>query len=112
MIAKGIIKLKDVLQQMDTSAEPFSIAFVTFNRKRKEGGEVKRYTNCISTGTRNKGERKPTANPVTVAPANATSKRPDHFRNATRNLQLLPSRQIRKLHILLITEFNGKKVIL
>lgn len=99
------------MEHLDTSAEPFSITYVTYSKSSRQGGTVKRYSNCISTGTRNKGERKQKVR-TTVQVPTGTTKRPDHFKNATRNLQLLPSRQIRKLHIWLIIEFNGKKVIL
>lgn len=111
MIAKGIIKLRDVLQQMDTSAEPFSIAYVTYSKSEKKGGVIKRFSNCISTATRKKGERKEKAT-ATAEASKSWAKNPAHFINATRNLQLLDSKQLRKLHIWLIIEFNGMKVIL
>ena len=38
-------------------------------------------------------------------------KDPNHFKNATRNIYIPISKQIRKCKIRLITEFNGQKVV-
>lgn len=81
------------------------------NRRKKEGGRCENYNSCLTTGTRMKGERKQ----AKVKPLNETSsilKNPSHFSNATRNLVLFPSKQIRKVHIWLILTFNNQKVII
>lgn len=99
---------------MDGSAEPFSIAYVKYNRRENSGGDIARYDSCLCTGTRAKGTRQEKSRQALVKPEQREkqAKNPNHFLNATRNLQVLPSFVIRKLHIWLIIEFNGMKVIL
>ncbi len=109
------IRLKEVLRRMDSSAEEFSIAYVKYNKRQKTGGDIARFERCICTGTRAKGTRQEKSRQTLVKPqveAKKQARNPNHFVNATRNLQVLPSFVIRKLHIWLIIEFNGIKVIL
>jgi hypothetical protein len=111
---------------------PFQIAFVTADRdawrrynrinaelkalnpedpKRKDlqsqmesidlGGKVIRHTPCVLTGTRGKHAKTMTE----------MVKNPRHWVNKTRNIQLQPSEQIRKIHNALIVEFNGQPVL-
>lgn len=108
----GYIRLKEVIEIMDrvdSDDKPvlFDIKFVTIDNKRDTGGqiiEVNKARKCI--GKRNGkvvfDSRKP-------ASADKVKKDPHHWENATRNI-LLQNGQIRKIHIRLIIEFNGKKV--
>ncbi|MCQ4039738.1 hypothetical protein [Riemerella anatipestifer] len=41
---------------------------------------------------------------------NIDFKKPNHFANRTRNIKL-PDGQIKKINILFIQEYNGKKVV-
>ncbi len=109
-----VIRLKEVLQRLDTSAEPFSISYVKLDRRKKKGGEIVRFEKCLATRSRAKGTRSDKIRIIKIQPSPEpkATKKPNHFANATRNVQVLPSFVIRKLHIWLILEFNGMKVIL
>jgi hypothetical protein len=111
MATQQVIRLSEVLQQMDAATEPFQISFVTANKRKKEGGIIENYPACLSTGSKAPGERKP-ASVKPLNEVNSVLKNPNHFRNATRNLLLFPSKQIRKVHIWLILTYNGQKVII
>lgn len=109
------IRLSEALEQMDQLDEfgkpaRFQIKFVTANRNLGTGGEIIEIKNgrkCV--GTRKgkvvfdmrKADARTTPPPI--------PKDPHHWANSTRNI-LLPNGQIRKVHIRLIIEFNGKKV--
>lgn len=113
-MAGNYIRLTEVLDLMDALDSngdpiPFSIRFVTANRKDKTGGEIITIDKAVKcVGKDKKG------NPVIdtrrkETPDLTKPKNPNHWSNATRNL-FLPNGQIRKVHIRLIIEFNGQKV--
>lgn len=103
---EGVITLKDALQAMN-SGELFSMRWVTFDRKRKTGGEIKEESGCKLSGQDYREQRE--HNPKGVqAPS---SKLPAHYRNRTRNI-VLPNGDVRKVNIWFIIGFNGKKVAL
>lgn len=100
-----MIKLIDALNLMDDfdrngNPVPFQIKFFTM-----EGEPI-----IIEQGVKCIGKKN---GQVVFDKPNTTKKakkNPDHFKNATRNIQL-PNGQIRKCKIRLITEFNHKKVV-
>ena len=106
-----MIKLLDALNLMDAIDKedkpiPFSITYVTYNRKNKTGGEVVSIEQAVKCITMRKGKV------VYDTRKMSSAKRPpNHYRNSTRNLLIVGTDQIRKLNIRLITEFNGQKVI-
>jgi len=87
----------------------FNIAVREYNRQNKMGGRLRRYRkasllmlpkkNRLSEIERLKHKRKVVA-----------EKKPNHFLNRTRNIKLATG-EIKKINILLITEFNGQKVV-
>jgi hypothetical protein len=98
-----MIKLIDVLNQMDDmdvtgQPIPFSIKFIT-----KDGEEVflEQAVKCVG---------KVGGKVVFDKPRIKSTKKPNHFKNATRNIYIPVSGQVRKCKIRLITEFNGIKV--
>ncbi|MFY0628690.1 MAG: hypothetical protein JXR07_20525 [Reichenbachiella sp.] len=107
-----MILMNQVLDQMMRvdhrgNPVPFSIQFCTLNKKKKEGGQLITVDKAIlswNTG----GATTPKNDQPTKA--NVAGKKPNHYRNRTRNL-VLPNNEIRKVHISLITEFNGQEVI-
>lgn len=102
------IRLADALQQMETATTGFSLRFVKASRTRRTGGQIVEWHDCrLSRPKYVKGQAQPVSLP-TQAPA---SHLPAHFRNATRNLSLGTSSQIRKVNIWLILSFNGQKVV-
>ena len=106
-----MIRLIDALNLMDEvdkegSPVPFSIKYVTYNRKSKTGGEVISIAHAMKCVTKRGGKV------VYDGRQKSGSKRnPNHFKNSTRNLNIAGTDQIRKCNIRLITEFNGQKVI-
>lgn len=81
---------------------PFSITFVTANRKKGTGGEFRTYSGCILS--KNNMEL-----PLHQRSSTFT-KAPRHFENATRNIQT-PEGDIIKVHIRLIKRVNGQDII-
>jgi hypothetical protein len=108
MIASSV-RLSDALRQMEESEERFSIRFVKADRRRKTGGQIVEWHNCQLSKRRVLGPRRPLeAAAVTDAPGRT----PDHYRNATRNIVQGNSSQPRKVHIWLLLEFNGQRVVI
>ena len=100
-----MIKLIDALNLMDDfdmngNPIPFSIKFFSI-----EGEEIfiEMAVKCIGK-TQEKGV-------VFDKPSLKQKKKPAHQKNATRNLYIPLSNEIRKCKIRLITEFNGQKVV-
>lgn len=87
------------------SGELFDVVVVSYNKENKTGGKVKKYVSVCT---------KPRHGEVKVS--KKKRKDPEHKSNATRNLyqyiQNLPTSTIRKIHIFLIIEVNGQKVML
>jgi len=99
-----LIPLSEVLKQMErTDAKgkpvPFDIAVCTYDRFRKKGGERLELKQVVVYRQKH----------VKKTPSDKT-KIPNHYENGTRNLLILSSGQIRKIHIRLIEKFNGKIV--
>ena len=112
-MAGNYIRLAEVLVKMDELDNkghpiPFSIKFVTANRKTGTGGEVIEIDKCVKCVGK-KGDGTPIIDTRKLGQPVAPTKDPHHWANSTRNL-LLPNNQIRKIHIRLIIEFNGYKV--
>lgn len=104
------ILLRDALHEMDQVSSsgipvPFSLKFVTADRKRKTGGEIIEVKDAIKCIGKKNG--------MVIYDGNTLSRKekaPSHYENATRNIAL-PNGSIRKIHIRLIIEFNAQKVI-
>ena len=107
----GYIRLSDVLHQMeqlDAENNPvaFDVKFVTHDKKRDIGGEIISVDGARKCVGKRNGK---VVFDVRAKKDDKPVKDPHHFLNATRNI-VLKNGQIRKLHIRLIIEFNGKKV--
>ncbi len=72
------------MEQTDKEGLPFSLKFVTADRKRKTGGDLIELHGCKLKGM--------------------------DVKHATRNI-LLSSGKIRKVHIRLIIEYNGHTIV-
>lgn len=98
--------LRDVLIEMKNmngkNPVPFSIAFRTYNQQNGLGGKIKRYAKATLMQAPRKKSVKRLADKTPF-------KNPNHYKNRTRNINT-PDGE-RKLNILFIIEFNGKKVI-
>ena len=106
---ENLIFLNEVLNQMralkDEKQTPFSLEWRTFNSKNKMGGKLKLVSNAILCMALPKKEK--SKNPKSI---NRIKKNPNHWVNRTRNIET-PGGDIVKVHIDLITKFNGKRVI-
>lgn len=107
MPEKEFIELKDVIAIMD-SGQVFDITFVSADVKRGTGGEMKTRTNMVKSGT-----VKTVSNDEIDAEYKMKKKvNPNHFQNSTRNIHPTTNpRELTKIHLRLITRFNGKRVL-
>lgn len=116
-----LISLREVLEDMAKRENPFSITFITLDKKRKKGGEIIRIEKGIQSGEnemslkdiytagyKNVGTDAHISSDGKIY--NDKSRRPEHYKHRTRNIFICGTSQIRKVHIRLITEFNSKKV--
>ena len=114
-----MIALRDVLNTMEAQDNggnllPFSLKVVTYNEQQQTGGEIL----VIDQGTLSDEGKKTPVTPPNPAQAilkevrkmDKRKKDPNHNVNYTRNIRVLPGGNIRKIHPLLIIEFNGQKV--
>jgi hypothetical protein len=103
------IDLVDVIKEMEETTYPFSITFTTANPKQKTGGK----NITINQALLSKPNQTTTQNAPTITEKELPHKKyaPNHFKNRTRNIRIIPGSEIRKVHIYLIRRFNGKKVI-
>jgi hypothetical protein len=101
-----VIELREVLDLIE-SGKPFDITFVTADRKKGTGGEIKRYTGWVKCDLSAMPEPVLRRNKI---PINIV-KDHQHRQHKTKNIMNPVTRDIRKVHIRLITEFNGKRVV-
>ena len=94
---------------MEEGEERFSIRFVKADKRRKTGGQILEWDNCLLSKRRVIGPRRPA---VAADETDASSRMPGHYRNATRNIVQGNSSQPRKVHIWLLLTFNGQHVII
>jgi hypothetical protein len=111
---KPIITHKQMLAAMAAAIEPFSLRYVKLNEQQGTGGEVVALSGQLLS-SKGQPEEAPTLGP---APADVEEleawvrRNPNHFENMTRNLKSTVNGRYTKVHIYLITEFEGKKVII
>ena len=110
MIANSV-RLTEVLRQMEEGEETFSIRFMRADRGRGTGGQIESWHQCRLSSRRAQGPLG-TGRPSGPAGPVPSSRMPSHYQNATRNIVQGQSSQPRKIHIWLILEFNGQKVVL
>jgi hypothetical protein len=97
-----MIRVADMLKQMlmktsDGEFIPFRITFVKCDLKRNTGGQKVSLASSVLEGGPSSKDK----------PRN-----PNHHRNYTRNIRAAEGDRIMKIHVLLVTQFNGAKVIL
>jgi hypothetical protein len=105
-----VILLRDALRMMDRLNHkgepiPFSLSFVTANRRKDTGGKIKEIKGAILSK-----HNKALPQHVRTVDGFGGSKKPSHYENSTRNIQA-PDSSITKVHIRLILTFNGQKII-
>jgi len=87
---------------------PFSMEVCTWNKSTRMGGERLVVKKAIIYNGR-KQQQKTAITQTNAAPA-PPKRNPNHDLNQTINILLLPSNQIRTVHIRLIERFNNKTV--
>lgn len=121
MEGKSIIQLKQVLAEMEAATEPFSLRFVKLNEQKGTGGEVVPLSGQLLSGKGTGQQLAPAPDPMPALSGAADDvdeleawlrRNPNHYDNMTRNLVSTINGHYTKVHIYLITEFNGKKVII
>lgn len=74
---------------------PFAITFVTCDQKKDEGGNKITLTDALLVGG---------------AGSVSNVRNPNHFENYTRNIRAVNGDRLIKIHALLVTQFNGRRV--
>lgn len=91
------------------AGQPFSIAFITADRRKNTGGELIEVDKAYKSGYVDPHERRKMQQ---LQPASdMIRKSPNHYENSTRNIVITVNSQVRKVHIRLIRKFNGKTVL-
>jgi hypothetical protein len=100
------ITLKDVLDWIDTGS-PCDLLVITCDAKQNKGGEEL----GLKKARKHNPVKAASQAAITAAqPKTSIRRNPNHFENSTRNM-ILPNGEIRKIHIRLIRQFNGKIVM-
>lgn len=97
----------DEVTKIMASGETFSVRFVKFDAKRKIGGQIREFKSVV--GSLNSSKQ--------LNPTGVPSKRAqNHFDNMTRNVFIVlggyATETAKKIHLNLILEVNGRKLIL
>jgi hypothetical protein len=101
----NVIELYEVIQQIDTG-EPFNMTYVTADRKKGTGGQIRHCKNWVRCDLATMPEPVLRRNKVYEV-----ARDPRHQEHKTKNIMNPATRDIRKVHIRLITEFNGRRVV-
>jgi hypothetical protein len=110
MQSADTIGIKEMMDYIKTS-KPFAIRYTTWNEQTGRGGDEKFILNAQrlfgEDVKENEGIRNNINNLV------AATKNPNHFANSTFNIRVVAAGRgdIRKVHVQLVTEFNGKTVL-
>ena len=109
-----MISLRDALNVMravdaDEEPVPFSLKVVEYNEQLGTGGGFFEVERAILTQSGKKSQKKGRFNEILLEKEKIL-KNPNHFDNLTLNITLLPSRNIRKIHVHLITRINGERL--
>jgi hypothetical protein len=105
---------KQMMAAMAAAVEPFSLRYVKLNEQKGTGGELVAISSQLLS-SKGQASAAPTIGP---APADVEEleawlhRNPNHYENMTRNLKSTVNGRYTKVHIYLITEFEGKKVII
>lgn len=83
------------------------IQFVKLDKKAKTGGQIRVYPKAKMYNLPKQPDKRKNPSQRAVLPI---ARNPHHDTHGTINLQL-PNRQVRTVHVKLITRFNGKKVL-
>lgn len=111
-----IITIRQMLRTME-GGDPFSITFITYDRRRRKGGAVRTFPEAELLQRKKKEvEGRPmTRREKAGLPADFSEKSPRHRKWYTRNIRILqdghPTALVKKIHPPLVVFFNGKNVV-
>lgn len=108
-----MITFRHILNKLH-DGEICNIDVVTYDRKRRTGGQVKSYR-CILAQKATAPAHRPST-PKKTPTKNTVGRDPNHKKWYTRNVQLVTNDDfltpiIKKIHIPLIVQFNGQNVV-
>jgi hypothetical protein len=112
----GMITVKQALFNMKTG-EVFSLRVVSYDRKRKKGGEIDEYHEAVLLREAEYTDMKPARamTPIEAMKTRLDRRDPNHQDFKTANIRILqnghPTSLIKKIHLPLLVEFNGKTVV-
>jgi hypothetical protein len=101
-----VIELYEVINHID-SGMPFTMTYITADRRKGTGGQLKQCTNWVRCDLATMPEVVLRKNRIHYE----MEKNPNHPDHKTKNIMNPATRDIRKVHIRLITEFQGKRVV-
>lgn len=99
-----------MMAQMNTG-EPFTVEFVSFDKKRKTGGQLTTYTQCVKHQAGRVEPSEQTGEPRAESTEPKQHKAPNHDYHGTINVKTRDG-SIRKLRTRLIVRFNNEEVSL
>ena len=106
MAVQETIDLTTVIDHID-SHMPFDIAYVTADKKRGTGGQIKQHKGWVKCDLSSQPEMVLRKNKIFMAEVRS----PNHQDHKTKNIMNPVTREIRKLHLRLICVFNNKRVV-
>lgn len=120
-----VILLSEALKKLHSGAV-CSLTYITADRKRGTGGQIVHQAACCIYNNNHHSPHHTLVPPVpashpnnhtgqkmkTLAAAVLQTKNPHHHANKTRNIYIPKTKEIKTIHIKLITQFNGCKVLL
>lgn len=104
-------KMMESIRQLDERDQPvpFDIQFITYDKKRKTGGDIMEIKGAVMSGVHKPSAREKHLQRMQVV--KGMVKDPHHYEHDTINVKVKGSDQTRKIHVRLITAFNDTRVI-
>lgn len=106
MSGAGFVHIREVMEHV-RSGKPFSISWVTADRRRRTGGKIKHLINAVITEP--KASRSKSTETI-KSEGKIWESNPNHYANDTINVRKMGTENITKIHPMLITVFNGRPV--
>lgn len=111
MLVKSLAIAMKEMRQVDVNGYPvpFDIELVTADKRRKKAGEFVSHTGCtLPTARRLTTSQRHTER---LAELGSPHKDPHHKLHGTINIRKMSANKNIKVHVRLITEFNGYRII-
>ena len=106
-MSKDVIPLRDVMQMLRLGKK-CNISFITYDRRRNKGGQLKHASNVILVQAK-KGDGLEVNSEFESTIMPGIKKDPNHRVHGTFNIQYTNG-DIEKVHTVLLTQFNKKRI--